>query len=364
MVEADPPELSVDCAGPAIPAYFASKEEWRHFLLRPPYQPPVKVVTASAYRRMAPAAREAYDEARLDHHIHMPPIKTPPMRACIDQALQLVRINRRTAPGPRMSLALVGDGGVGKSVIGVMIAAAIERDLRARYRRPPVRELNDWNPVVLATSPAPFAPRALDAEIVGWYGYPAARRTIEELLDIARELVIGTATVAIVLDDAHFARSSATTSARNIDHMKLLMNRLGVTFICIGADDDWLYADRDDDPRPRRGRPEPPARPGQMSGRFVRIDVEPFDVAQVDELKAWRAVLADIERTLLLIKATPGMLSDELADYCFARTHGYMASLDHLIRVGCILAIEKGKERLSDKLPDEVLLPERTRPGR
>jgi hypothetical protein len=55
-----------------------------------------------------------------------------------------------------------------------------------------------------------------------------------------------------------------------------------------------------------------------------------------------------------LAQAHPGMLSDELSDYLFARSTGRIGSLMTLINRGCQRAVRTGGERLDMTVLDAV----------
>jgi hypothetical protein len=52
--------------------------------------------------------------------------------------------------------------------------------------------------------------------------------------------------------------------------------------------------------------------------------------------------------------AHPGMIADDLSDYFFARTSGYIGSMMELARIGMYKAIKSGVERISKELLDTV----------
>jgi hypothetical protein len=50
----------------------------------------------------------------------------------------------------------------------------------------------------------------------------------------------------------------------------------------------------------------------------------------------------------------PGMIADDLSDYFFARTSGYIGSMMELARMGAPRAIKNGSERITKDLLDSV----------
>ena len=68
----------------------------------------------------------------------------------------------------------------------------------------------------------------------------------------------------------------------------------------------------------------------------------------------WRALLASFEPELVLLEGRAGDVSKSLAPYLYWRTAGVIGSIATLLREGAALAIERGTERLSESLLDEV----------
>ena len=61
-----------------------------------------------------------------------------------------------------------------------------------------------------------------------------------------------------------------------------------------------------------------------------------------------------LEPELVLLEARPGDVSKALAPYLYWRTAGVIGSISALLREGAALAMDRGTERLSESLLDEV----------
>jgi len=79
--------------------------------------------------------------------------------------------------------------------------------------------------------------------------------------------------------------------------------------------------------------------------------MEPFANSTAGQ-KQWRSVLHAIEQRVVLIKHREGTLSEDLADYLYARTSGHIGSLMTLINRTSSRAIRTGSEALTEQLLD------------
>ena len=77
--------------------------------------------------------------------------------------------------------------------------------------------------------------------------------------------------------------------------------------------------------------------------------MEPFANSTAGQ-KQWRSVLHAIEQRVVLVKHREGALSEQLADYLYARTSGHIGSLMTLINRASSRAIRTGTEALTEQL--------------
>ncbi|MFN2556589.1 MAG: hypothetical protein ABR592_06900 [Nitriliruptorales bacterium] len=92
----------------------------------------------------------------------------------------------------------------------------------------------------------------------------------------------------------------------------------------------------------------------QTKSRFSLLDVGSFDDRTAEGRTRWRALLGSFEPELVLLEARPGDVSKSLAPYLYWRTAGVIGSISTLLREGAALAIERGVERLSESLLDDI----------
>ncbi len=88
----------------------------------------------------------------------------------------------------------------------------------------------------------------------------------------------------------------------------------------------------------------------QTARRWTRLTLDPFTIGDEPGRLQWRSLLLAIEKHLILARAHPGMLADDLAGYLFARTTGHIGSLMTLVTRGVQRAIRRGGRSPRDLL--------------
>jgi hypothetical protein len=82
--------------------------------------------------------------------------------------------------------------------------------------------------------------------------------------------------------------------------------------------------------------------------------MNPYGIKTDQQRREWHNLLATIEQRLVLGNKHVGMLAEDLSDYLYERSTGYIGSLMELIRRGCVRAIRSGVETLNRNLLDLV----------
>jgi hypothetical protein len=149
------------------------------------------------------------------------------------------------------------------------------------------------------------------------------------------------------VDDLHFLHWQHHGGIEISNHFKFIANEFPLTLLSIGVGlgergvllegasyDDAVLA--------------------QTMRRTTTLDMQPYVIDTDQGRRDWRILLATIEQRLILGSKHPGMLADELSDYLFIRSTGYIGSLMELIRRGCAKAIRTGAETLNQKLFDAI----------
>jgi len=295
--------------------------------------------------------REAFDEARLAHHGSFGPVNTPAMER-IHQALwRQVRTNFHvTQPGARRGTCIDGLGNLGKTTLITAFGKLYERDVRRRYPAG-VTDLDDLIiPVVYVTVPAEATIKWLDLALLQFYGAPVSRADTKwHLTDKIRRYARRTATSLFLIDDIHYLDVRNRSGRAVSDHLKNLASTIAATFIYagIGCEDGGLL---------NEGQGESRRALSQTRSRFSLHRMTSFDISTAGGAIEWASLLKRVEAEVVLLDAVPGMLCTKLARYCFERTDGVIGALSHLVREGANLAIDRGTERLTKSLLDEIVL--------
>jgi len=167
------------------------------------------------------------------------------------------------------------------------------------------------------------------------------------VVDLARDC----GTALFLIDDVHFLDYRRHDSTEVNKHIKALTSLIGATFVYAGIDcanSGFL----------NEGRSPETRRKSQVRWRVVRYEVGPFRGDTHAQRSAWASLLHTIERKLVLMRAPERMLSGELAEFLFERTHGSIGILCPWLRDAAVSAIESGEERITKALLEQTPLPD------
>ena len=144
------------------------------------------------------------------------------------------------------------------------------------------------------------------------------------------------------IDDLHFLRWRAADWVKVSKHLKFIANEFPVTLVLVGVGltEAGLFTE---------GRTLRESTLAQTARRTTRLTLERFDRTNAGQ-KQWRSVLHAIEQRVVLVKHREGGLTDQLADYLYARTSGHIGSLMTLINRGSSRAIRTGTKALTEQL--------------
>ena len=126
------------------------------------------------------------------------------------------------------------------------------------------------------------------------------------------------------------------------NHLKFIANEFPVTLVLVGVGltEAGLFTE---------GRTQRESTLAQTARRTTRLTMEPFANTTAGQ-KQWRSVLHAIEQRVVLVKHREGTLSEQLADYLYARTSGHIGSLMTLINRASSRAIRTGTEALTEQI--------------
>lgn len=326
-----------------------TKEEWSAFVEYEPPTPP-KVPDKHAQRSWSVEQKEAFDLRRIRHHAEFDPIKVPAMQRVHGDLLPQIKSNRfRRAGIPRRGGIIDGNGGVGKTTTLSHLGRKHELYVR-RNHGCKTSEGNERVPVVYVTLPAATTIKGLSKALARFYGVVHSKHANEStitynVIDHARRCK----TELILVDDIHFLNLKNRADREVNDHLKFLANSVSATFVYAGIEVErsGLLSE---------GNPDHHESFSQIRRRFNLHRIEPFSLGRSRGQQEWASLLRTLERRLVLLEVSDGMLYQALYNYLFARTGGYIGSLVELVREGANRAIETGEERLTESLLDDVTL--------
>lgn len=333
---------------PSLPPSPTTKEEWDRYVDASAGIAPAPLGLAD-YRRLGSAERSSYDAARLDHHGAFAPIVTPWMNEIHVRLRRQVAANlRHRQPGARRGTVISDQANRGKTTICMTFAKQYQRAVFARHgRRTPAGDR--LVPVVYVTLPDDTRTKWLDLAICEFYGMPLpSRPTKDDLVRAIQRVARLTMTTLFVIDDVHYLNLGTREGQLVNDHLKYLANTVAATFVYAGINCELTglmtegHVAYENQSR------------SQTKSRFSLLDVGTFETKTQEGRAQWRGVLAAFEGELVLLGSHPGDLSRTLARYLFWRTGGVIGTISHLLREGAALAIERGSERLSESLLDEI----------
>lgn len=325
-------------------------EEWARFCDHtPPSQP--RRPSRAEFAAMPTHDRQAFDDARLAHHGSFGPVNTPAMER-IHQALwrQVGTNFHVTQPGARRGTCVDGLGNLGKTTLITAFGKLYERDVRRRYPAGVTENDDLIIPVVYVTVPAEATIKWLDLAILQFYGAPVSTADTKwHLTDKIRRYARRTATSLFLIDDIHYLDVRNRLGRAVSDHLKNLASTIAATFVYagIGCEDSGLL---------NEGHGESRRAFSQTRSRFSLHRMASFEISSAEGAAEWASLLKRIEGEIVLLEAVPGMLCTKLARYCFERTNGVIGALSQLVREAANLAIDRGTERLTEGLLDEIVL--------
>jgi hypothetical protein len=187
-----------------------------------------------------------------------------------------------------------------------------------------------------------------------YYAHPGQRGTTIELGQRALDSVLSCETRLLIIDDLHFLHWQRSGGMEISNHFKYIANEFPLTlfFIGIGLDDRGVLME---DLASSSERADYQAiRLEQTARRTTMLQMRPYRLANDKERRQWNTLVATVEERLILGSKRPGMLTDDLSEYLYARSTGHIGSLMELIRRGCARAVRTGGEALSRELFDTI----------
>jgi hypothetical protein len=326
------------------PVSLSRKEGWAAFANRPKLEPP-EVITRSALKNLSDAAANEYATKRLKY-LSALTISTPQLVRVHEAIDNMFDSDMQDFDRVRTAPVIDAEPGVGKSTAANMFGRELHREVIAR-EGPMVGSEAERIPVVRIGLSGNTTPKSLILQMLEFYGHPKRSGTTLEVTSSALDCALRCETQLIIIDDIHFLNLHRRDGREVSNTLKSLANDFPATFIFVGVGVETAgLFDEGLDPRD--------SATAQLGRRWTRLEMPAFYIYNEQQRKEWRITLKEIERGIVLLGAHPGMIADDLSDYFFARTSGYIGSMMELARIGTYKAIKSGLERITKELLDTV----------
>jgi hypothetical protein len=245
---------------------------------------------------------------------------------------RLVLLNRHAISAHR-GLMVSGLPGTGKT--SAITQLGLAHELLDRARHPNV---TDRIPVLYITVPPAATARMVAAEFARFLGLPVrGRSNMTDIIEAVVGVCTDTRTGLVLVDEIHNISQVTRTGAEVSGTLKHFSERIPATFVYAGInlETSELLAG---------------TRGAQIAGRFTLVPTRPFPYGE-----EWKALVATLEKTLLLHAHPPGSLT-KLDRYLHNRADGMIGALSHAIRGAAIDAILSGTERVTKEAIDAIPL--------
>lgn len=298
---------------------------------------------------------------RLKRWLHQQYFTTAQFDAVTQRLDTIVERNAQTPPGAKEIPVITGPNTIGKS-------AFIKHWGRQRYlqwtasaadgstHRPvwyPTPDVEcDFCPVVLINLQADAQTKALDSQILGFYGLPSGTTAHDTTRSAMKALARHQARV-LVIDDVNLLKTEWRGARKVLDHIKFLNTELGengATLVLVGA--NLVGGELLNDP--------------QIKGRSTTCAVAQYEIDEPDEQRVWQRAIRDLEERLLphLPAGGVGMLYRDLAGELWFRTQGYFQDLKQLVCEATLAATNDGTHTIQRHHLDGVTLSDRAEAAR
>lgn len=322
------------------------KEGWRRFVETPTRVQP-DVLTRRKLRGLSEEVGRHYNRLRREWHANLGPIKTPQLAAMHEDLWDIIDSNAQDGDKAKGAVAVDAFPGLGKTTSVLAFAR--------KYHQREISELGPltdsgherW-PVCRVGLTGNTGMKEFNRAMLEFFAHPGSRRgTASDYSRRALDCILSCETRVLIVDDLHFLKWRNTNGIAVSNHFKYIANEFPVTmvFIGVGLRESGLFSE---------GQDYRSAILAQTGRRTTGLDLEPFAVHTEAGRTHWQQLLMAIEQRIVLADKYPGMLTDELCDYLFARSTGHIGSLMTLINRGCQRAIRTGAEKLTAELLDNV----------
>jgi len=319
------------------------KEGWRAIVDAPPPVRP-EPLTVRQLHALSDSAVTTYNLRRSDWHANIR-VKTPQLEALHEDLWEILDSNSQHGDRAKGAIAIDGYPGLGKTTAVQAFAEQFHR--REISRRGAMTDAGDerW-PVCRVGLRGNTSMKNFNRALCDFFAHAGTNRgNTEQLADRALDCILSCETRLLIIDDLHFLHWQFNGGVEISNHFKFIANDFPVTLLSIGIG------------LGERGLLGEGATPGQLAQttrRTTMLEMAPFKVKLERERRQWRRFLRTIEERLVLARKHQGMLEEDLSDYLFIRSEGYIGSLMSLIERGVQRAIRRGTETLTAQLLDTI----------
>lgn len=301
-----------------------------------------RLVSLSTYESKSPAEQRRYDLDRMEFHRSLVLVRHTQLVRAWQQMAEVLN-GAYADDGPGVSICLTGGPSFGKSTIIAGFGRQYETELREAYPAAFEQE-NEFVPVCYSSLSPRSGLKGNMRHILSFYGEETRRsQTGDELVDKLTQVMADCQTKLLILDQAQNLKAGDQKDEEVAKRIKHLMDDSHAAVALVGIDLDTAGPLSVLMSRPSADREA-------LARRFVvaRVDRIPSDSPE------WVALLASAERSLRLLKARPGDLSERLAPVIWGKTEGAIGATFNLIHVSANAAIMRGEERITESLFQQV----------
>jgi hypothetical protein len=315
-----------------VPDLLHRKEGWFRFCqTRRAAAPPS--MTPDEFLALPETEREAVTAAWRRHNSALGPYVLGHVKQIGDQVIELAEAND-ALPFDRIRRAAAIDGlpTLGKTTLLRLIAARYHRGKIAEHGTETVYG-DEYIPVCIVTLPKDSTIKALNSQIIEFYGHTApAKATASDLTRRAIHVMQTCGTTMVAIDDLHYMNVRALSGKELNDHLKHLMNEIPATFLLagVGLEHEGIF---------KEGRADGEARYAQLSHRTRRFGISSIDISDRDGEREWRSLLRAIEQDVRGL--APVRISDkDTARNLHRRTGGSIGALADLMNLAARRALQ------------------------
>lgn len=325
----------------------ARKEGWQAFCdASKPLSP--EVLTKRQIRRLSDPAKDTYNDRRQHWHNNLGPFKTSQIEELHNQLWDIMNSREdRSSSNTFGAIAIDGYPAIGKTTAAEAFAKKFHQKCIRKYG-PYTEQGHERWPIVRIGLRGNTSMKDFNVALCDFYAHPGRNKGSTEMLgQRALDLVISCGTKLLIIDDLHFLHWQSHGGVELSHHFKYIADNFPLTLLSIGVglgqrgvllegttyDDEVL---------------------NQTTRWTTTLELAPHSLGSEQARREWRELLKTVEQRLVLGAKHQGMLAEDLADYLYERSGGYIGSLMELVRIGCARAIRTGAETLNQRLLDRI----------